>query len=143
LLSLKKSQASNFRLSKAQRLRTPNDFQRVYQGKQWGHGEHHSYNVLFEQNRAAVVPALGVTVSKKISKLAVTRNQIKRQVKEFYRLRQHQLEFNVELVVTAKPSCSRASVQQRQQSLETLWEKLLKWQAWYKKTQQNTVSADC
>ena len=129
----------NFKLNKTQRLRSPSDYRRVYQSKQWGGSTHHTFNVLARdgQNSQAVTVAnaLGVTVSKKVSKLAVQRNRIKRQTKEFYRLHQHQLQSGVELVVTAKPSCARADNQQRTESLELLWHKILKWQRWYQKTQ--------
>ena len=81
------------------------------------------------------VSRLGVTVSKKVAKQAVVRNLIKRQIKEFYRLRQHQLN-SATLVVTAKPACGKASTQQQQQSLHVLWGKLLKWQRWNEATSQ-------
>ena len=129
----------DFKLNKTQRLRSPKDYRRVYQSKQWGGSTHHTFNVLAgdsQNSRAATVAnALGVTVSKKVSKLAVQRNRIKRQTKEFYRLHQHQLQSCVELVITAKPSCARADNQQRTESLELLWQKILRWQRWYQKTQ--------
>lgn len=129
----------NFKLNKTQRLRSPSDYRRVYQSKQWGGSTHHTFNVIAGENpnsqAVTVANALGVTVSKKVSKLAVQRNRIKRQTKEFYRLHQHQLQPSVELVITAKPSCSGADNQQRIESLELLWQKILKWQRWYQKTQ--------
>lgn len=129
----------NFKLNKAQRLRSPSDYRRVYQSKQWGGSTHHTFNVLAGDNQdsqgVAVANLLGVTVSKKVSKLAVQRNRIKRQTKEFYRLHQHQLQATVALVITAKPSCAKASNKQRMESLELLWQKILKWQRWHQKTQ--------
>ena len=129
----------NFKLSKTQRLRSPKDYRRVYQSKQWGGSTHHTFNVLAGDSQNSqvltVANALGVTVSKKVSKLAVQRNRIKRQTKEFYRLHQHQLQPCVELVITAKPSCARADNQQRTESLELLWQKILKWQRWHQKSQ--------
>ncbi len=119
-------------LSKSQRLRTPNDYRRVYQTKQWGGSSHHTFNVnSLEESSLGI---LGITVSKKVSKLAVIRNAIKRQVKEFYRHKQHELD-NVELVITAKASCGKASKQQRMLSLESLWVKIIKWQHWQQNTQ--------
>ena len=129
----------NFKLNKTQRLRSPSDYRRVYQSKQWGGSTHHTFNVLAGDNQnsqgVAVANMLGVTVSKKVSKLAVQRNLIKRQTKEFYRLHQHQLQPSVALVITAKPSCAKADSEQRTDSLELLWQKVLKWQRWYQKTQ--------
>ena len=118
-------------LSKAQRLRSPKDYRRVYQTKQWGGSSHHTFNV--NPLDQPTLSSLGVTVSKKVSKLAVVRNKIKRQVKEFYRHRQDEL-LNTELVITAKPSCSSASNEERSQSLTVLWVKILKWQRWHQQT---------
>ncbi|MFT5136200.1 MAG: ribonuclease P protein component [Arenicella sp.] len=138
-LAIDKGYSLNFKLNKAQRLRSPKDYRRVYQSKQWGGSTHHTFNVLAGDSQnsqtVTVANALGVTVSKKVSKLAVQRNLIKRQTKEFYRLHQHQLQPFVELVITAKPSCAKADSEQRNASLELLWQKILKWQRWYQKTQ--------
>lgn len=112
-----------------QRLKTPADFQRVYRSKQWGHSQHFSFNVCPADVERGV---LGVTVSKKVSKRAVDRNRIKRQIREFYRRHQHEL-VGAELVLTAKPSCLSASDADRVSSLTELWEKLLKWQQWHTK----------
>jgi len=77
-----------FCLLKQQRLKTPADFQRVYQSKQWGASKHFSYNV--RASESGSVNTVGVTVSKKVSKRAVDRNRLKRELREFYRLRQQQ-----------------------------------------------------
>jgi len=116
-------------LSAQQRLKTPADYKRVYQTKQWGGSTHFTYNVC-----AADSGRLGVTVSKKVSKSAVVRNRIKRQVKEFYRTHQYQLKA-VHLVITAKPSCSIANSESRVASLQELWAKVLKWQRWHARQQ--------
>ena len=133
-------------LTRQQRLKTPADFKRVYNSKQWGGSEHHTFNVYsaekincpdtdIESGSPRVI--LGVTVSKKVSNKAVDRNRIKRQIKEFFRLHQHQLldnaSDNIELVITAKPSSIKAGDQQRYQSLENLWQKVLKWHQWHRK----------
>lgn len=127
----------SLRLTRQQRLKTPFDFQRVYKSKQWGGSQHYTFNVnatninVIENAAKKVLrpTVLGVTVSKKVSKKAVDRNRIKRQIKEYFRLRQHQIN-NTELVITAKPSCLSASDLQRDQSLTELWKKILKWQSW-------------
>ena len=134
-------------LSKAQRLRTPADYRRVYQSKQWGGSAYYSFNVYplapigdgvkcaeYQQQTNSLI---GVTVSKKVSKSAVVRNRIKRQVKEFYRL--HQSEINdAELVITAKPACAKAQDAERQKSLLELWSKVLKWQRWRQRTEASS-----
>lgn len=141
--SSSKSKAQSADLPKAQRLKTPADFQRVYKNKQWGGSTYFTFNISAlptlssqrcgsdrELDSLAVPTILGVTVSKKVSKRAVDRNRIKRQVKEFYRRRKADLP-NTELVITAKVGCAEASDEQRQLSLESLWEKILKWQRWH------------
>ena len=75
------------------------------------------------------VPRLGITVSKKVSKKAVTRNLLKREIREFYRAHQCQL-FTADLVITARPTCAKADKAERHQSLQQLWSKVLKWQRW-------------
>ena len=75
---------------------------------------------------------LGVTVSKKVSKRAVDRNRIKRQVREFFRHNKAELQ-NADLVITAKPNCIKANDQERLESLTELWTKVLKWQRWHKR----------
>jgi len=123
----------SLRLSSSQRLKKPSQFQAVYKSRQWGGSRHYTFNVLahdsaqLDHNAPAI---LGVTVSKKVSKLAVDRNRIKRQIREFYRLRQSQLN-DADIVITAKPSCHKASDEERLKSLEELWVKVMKWQRWH------------
>lgn len=113
---------------KEHRLRTPADFARVYKSKQWGVSDHHSYNVVHQRG----VQALGVTVSKKVAKSAVVRNRLKREIREFYRLRRDQLP-NTEIVITAKPSSASVTREARQQSLSDLWVKVGRWRHWQNK----------
>lgn len=121
-------------LSAVQRLKTPEQFQTVYKSRQWGGSKHFTFNVLAQDglgdNRGHGV--LGPTVSKKVSKRAVDRNRIKRQIREYYRLRQHEIN-NAHLVITAKPSCKSASDKERYESLDELWVKILKWQRWHQR----------
>lgn len=130
---------SSYFLSGQQRLKKPDQFQTVYKSKQWGGSKHYTFNVLaqddLDDNRGHGV--LGATVSKKVSKLAVDRNRIKRQIRDYYRLRQHDID-NAHLVITAKPSCNKASDAERYQSLDELWIKILKWQRWHKRQLQAT-----
>jgi len=119
------------RLRKQQRLRSPKQFQKVYRSKQWGGSTHHTFNILASvDNVGNQLSRLGVTVSKKVSRQAVVRNRIKRQIREFYRVRKNDL-IPCDLVITAKPSCAGAEDSQRFASLELLWQKILKWQRWY------------
>ena len=44
----------------------------------------------------------GITISKKVDKLAVSRNLLRRRMKEFLRLKQHSIASGVEIVIIAK-----------------------------------------
>ena len=127
---------TKFKLSASQRLKKPSQFQSVYQSKQWGGSKYFTFNVL--ANDQAILknsqrPAvLGVTVSKKVSKRAVDRNRIKRQIREFFRHQQNDLH-NADIVITAKPHCIKANDEDRQASLIELWTKVLKWQRWHQR----------
>ena len=66
---------------------------------------------------------LGMVVSRKVSKLAVQRNRIKRQIRESFR--QHCGELpNVELVIMARYSAAKQSNQQLSASLIQHWRRL-------------------
>jgi len=118
-----------YKFTRFQRLKKAADFARVYRSNQWGASRHFTYNVAANNFDHSL---LGVTVSKKVSKRAVDRNRIKRQIKEFYRLRQHEI-IGADIVVSAKPSCLAITDEERLASLVELWNKLLKWQRWQAK----------
>lgn len=92
---------------------------------------------MFADSDILPVSRIGVTVSKKVSKRAVVRNRLRRQIKEFYRAHQHEL-LKAELVITARPSCAKASPIQQSESLDVLWQKVLKWQRWHQTTIKRT-----
>ena len=126
-----------FSLPASQRLKKPSQFQTVYKSKQWGGSHHFTFNVKAhqEQQPSHAQSVLGVTVSKKVSKSAVKRNRIKRQIREFFRHKKNELD-NADIVITAKPSCLNADDRQRKESLEELWVKVLKWQRWHQRKKQ-------
>jgi len=65
---------------------------------------------------------LGITVSKKVSKRAVDRNCIKRQVREFFRLNQKSLP-GYDVVVIANTSAAKTDNKTIQQALKNVWQK--------------------
>ena len=113
-------------LPKSERLLAPSAFKTVYSNRQFGGSALFTFNVLGSQADKKI----GVTVSKKVSKRAVDRNRIKRIVKEFYRHHKSQIGL-AHIVVTAKPKCATATNPELNESLQELWEKLLKWQRWH------------
>lgn len=70
-------------------------------------------------------PRLGMAIAKKIIRKAVTRNLIKRAVRENFRLQQYQL-INIDIVVLARRDAVNASPAVLKQSLDKHWLKLIK-----------------
>jgi len=68
-------------------------------------------------------PRLGLAISKKVSKLAVDRNRIKRLARETFRLKQSTLPM-VDIVVLARPSAVKTDNKVLIASFNKLWNKL-------------------
>lgn len=84
--------------SKSQRLLKPSEFKHVFEKRQSAHNAHFGiYAVKNTVGHARV----GLVVSKKVSKKAVIRNRIKRQVRESFRLQQNAFGA-IDFVVVAK-----------------------------------------
>jgi len=69
-------------------------------------------------------PRLGLAIAKKSIRKAVTRNIIKRAVRENFRLQQHQL-INIDIVVLARRDAAQASPDLLKKSLNKHWLKLI------------------
>jgi ribonuclease P protein component len=68
-------------------------------------------------------PRLGLSIAAKAVGNAVSRNRIKRVVRESFRLTRQQLP-SIDIVVNARPAARSASNTQLTHSLEQLWAKL-------------------
>lgn len=123
------SNTACFSLPKIKRIAKSADFRQVYQSNYWGGTKLFSFNA-----QPSSYNRFGVTVSKKVSKLAVTRNRIRRLAKEFYRHNNNQLD-STDLVLTAKLAAGHASNVEIQADLNELWLKVMKWRRWYNRTQ--------
>lgn len=88
---------------KTERLRKEKDFERAYKGKRLS-----GKAVIFYYTCADSVDCrkVGFTVSKKVSKLAVKRNKIKRRLREIYRLNNAVLPEKILLVIRALPNAA-------------------------------------
>lgn len=68
---------------------------------------------------------LGLAISKKRARLAVTRNRLKRITRESFRLNQHAIA-DADYIVMAGPEASSATNRQLFQSLQQHWQRLKK-----------------
>lgn len=67
---------------------------------------------------------LGIIVGKRSARQAVKRNQIKRILRESFRLHQHQLA-GLDVVVIGRQQSDKVSKQAFQEDIDKLWKKLL------------------
>ena len=65
---------------------------------------------------------LGITVSKKVSKRAVDRNRIKRQVREYFRLNKVFVS-NCDVVLIANPAAANKNNKEIRHALKNVWHK--------------------
>ena len=80
--------------------------------------------LLFKANQKSHA-RLGLMVGKKVSALAVTRNLIKRVIRESFRVNQDQLQGWDVVVITRHP-CGKLSKDQLREGMNHLWERLIK-----------------
>lgn len=100
-------------------LLKPSDFQQVYRQKNWTGNREFVVNICRNQLSYA---RLGLVVSKKVSKRAVDRNQIKRHIREWFRHNKKALE-GFDVIVTAKPTLLNKSASEQRIALADLWKK--------------------
>jgi len=70
-------------------------------------------------------PRLGLVISRKAARTAVARNRIKRQVRESFRHLQQQLG-GLDIVAIGRPGIALQANRDFAESLESLWNKLIK-----------------
>ena len=102
------------------RLLTPLDYKRVF--KQAEKLKYNEFTVYICRNGLEHA-RLGLAVSKKAAKKAVTRNKIKRIIRESFRLNQHQLR-GWDVVFVANHAAAHRSSEQLHQLLVKIWKRL-------------------
>jgi ribonuclease P protein component len=107
---------------KAQRLLKPADFKRVFEQRQ---SVHNTYFGVYAGKNTSGQARLGLVVSKKVSKKAVVRNRIKRQIRENFRLQQSDLGPR-DFVIVAKAPLSAIAFDTITPQLQPLWSKAIK-----------------
>jgi ribonuclease P protein component len=105
---------------KSNRLLNSADFGHVFSKGPRKHGKY--FLVIFCANKSAD-GRLGIAVSKKVSKKAVVRNRIKRQIRESFRLNKELLS-GLDCVVVAKNSASTATQAVLRSSIDSHWRKI-------------------
>ncbi|MEW6989585.1 ribonuclease P protein component [Colwelliaceae bacterium 6441] len=110
-----------YEFTRESRLLTPGQFQTVF-SKPIRFGSSH-ITVLVSPNPDKT-NRLGLAIAKKRVKLAVQRNRIKRQIRESFRLNQHDLP-NIDMVIMVKSGTDKLDNQQIRQQLEKIWRKII------------------
>ena len=100
------------------RLRRREDFAKVYAKGDRYRGTYLNLRIFIDSNDP--LTRIGIVVSKKVSKLAVTRNRFKRQLRAIFRQLLSQLKSGLQIVVTVIASRSMPSYQQLCDDLKNL-----------------------
>lgn len=105
------------KLKKAYRIKKNKEFQSVFdKGKSFANRE---LVIYYKRNNAHKHFRIGVSVGKKIGN-AVTRNRIKRYIRESFNQLQHQIDPNVDIVIIARKATAHMNFHQTKRSLQHL-----------------------
>ncbi len=110
----------NFSFSSQLKLGNPADYKKVFKNPVKSTD---NYFTLLAIRNDIDHPRLGLAIAKKVIRKAVTRNLIKRSVRENFRLMQHDL-INIDIVVLARRDAVNASSALLSKSLNKHWRKL-------------------
>ncbi|MFH1561877.1 MAG: ribonuclease P protein component [Nitrospirota bacterium] len=110
----------NYKFPKVERLHLTKDFKKVYD---FGNAYHSRKLVLFVLSTPDIIRKIGFVTGKKVGK-AVTRNRVKRLLRESYRLNKNSLiPGGMNLVVVAKRESATLSFKEIEQELLRLLKK--------------------
>ena len=120
-----------YKFNRESRLLTPGHFQAVF-SKPVRFGSSHftilitskPHTLVTDKNNSIAKNRLGLAIAKKRVKLAVQRNRIKRQVRESFRLNQHNLPA-IDMVVMVKSGIDQLDNKAINQELEKIWRKII------------------
>lgn len=97
-----------FRFRRINKLKKKKSFQAVYKG---GHSVVERAGVLYWSEHPGQLKKIGFAVGKKLGH-AVVRNRIKRMMREVFRLHQHKLPDDVDIIFVARKSLVGAQFRQ-------------------------------
>ncbi len=107
-------------LPSGHRLKNWQDFQKVYrQGKRY-QSHHLIIKVLSEKDDQVVPTGFGISISKKVSKKAVTRNRLKRQIKAVIRTLLPTISPGWKIIIMVKPGTSQCEYEHFLRELKEL-----------------------
>lgn len=109
-----------------ERLRKRRQFLEVYES---GRKAHSATLVVYVRENSLSCHRLGLTVSRKIGK-AVTRNRIKRRLRELFRLKREEIPGSLDVVINVKRSAARAAFQELRQDLDRSLRRVLGDEPW-------------
>lgn len=84
---------------------------------------HRSLTILYKKNNH-LYSRIGLIVGKRVAKKAVSRNKIRRVIRESFRFQQNKLP-GIDIIVIARRQCDKLSKQKLREGIDRLWEKLL------------------
>jgi len=122
---------TTYNFNRESRLLTPGHFQRVF-SKPLRFGSRHftllvtpkPHTLVSDKHDSIAKNRLGLAIAKKRVKLAVQRNRVKRQVRESFRLNQHNLPA-IDIVVMVKSGIDQLDNKVINQELEKIWRKII------------------
>jgi ribonuclease P protein component len=107
--------------SRNQRLVIQTEFQAVFDKGQ--KVSNRFLKVLYKKN-GCLHGRLGLIVAKRVAKKAVSRNQIRRVIRESFRYHQDKLT-GIDIIVIARQPCDKLSKKILREGIDQLWQKLL------------------
>jgi ribonuclease P protein component len=105
------------------RLLRPAEFQRIFKGAEWRIAGT-AFTLLAVANNLNH-PRLGVALAKRQVRHAVQRNRIRRQLRESFRLHQHQIG-GVDIVVLGRAGIDALSTPELRAAIDRSWQELAK-----------------
>lgn len=109
-----------YRLYKQQKLIKTDEFSSVFNFRKRISSQHFAIHY---QPNSLLAARLGLVIGKKTAKLAVHRNYMRRVLREFFRIHQHEI-CPVDLVIRVQKKFSKADFLQAQVEFETLVDKV-------------------